>query len=70
MLRLLILVCLVAFVPGAAVRAQTPAQAGGTAPAAKATPETSAPQISPDDARRALEVLKDPQKRAQITSTL
>ncbi|HXA20751.1 MAG TPA: mechanosensitive ion channel domain-containing protein [Acetobacteraceae bacterium] len=69
MLRLLILVCLVAFVPGAAVRAQQPAQAGGM-PAAKATPETSAPQISPDDARRALEVLKDPQKRAQITSTL
>jgi small-conductance mechanosensitive channel len=69
MLRLLILVCLVAFVPGAAVRAQTPAQSAGT-PAAKATPEKSAPQISPDDARRALEVLKDPQKRAQITSTL
>ena len=69
MLRLLILVCLVAFVPGAAVLAQMPAQSAGT-PAAKAPPETSAPQISPDDARRALEVLKDPQKRAQITSTL
>ena len=36
-----------------------------SAPAVNATP-----QISPDDARRALEVLKDPQKRAQITSTL
>src|ERR1700726_2103179 len=42
MLRLLILVCLVAFVPGAAVLAQTPAQSAGT-PAAQATPPTRAP---------------------------
>lgn len=65
MLRLLILACLVALAPGLGVRAQPPAQGGGGAPTANA-----APQVSPDEARRALDVLQDPQKRAQIISTL
>ena len=74
MLRLTLLACLVAFAPGLPARAQPAAQGGGSAPAATAIqarpPVTPATQISPDDARRALEVLNDPQKRAQITSTL
>jgi moderate conductance mechanosensitive channel len=74
MLRLMLLAGLAAFAPGLAVQAQPTAQVGGSPPAAPATqagpPAIPAPQISPDDARRALEVLKDPQKRAQITSTL
>ncbi len=65
MLRLLLLACFVVFAPGLTVRAQPAVQGGGSVPAPIATP-----QISPDDARRALEVLKDPQKRAEITSTL
>jgi moderate conductance mechanosensitive channel len=59
MLRLLFLACLVALAPGLTARAQAPVPADG-----------GSPQISPDQARRALEVLKDPQKRAQMTSTL
>jgi moderate conductance mechanosensitive channel len=65
MLRLLVLACIMGFAPGLTVRAQPPVQSDRSGPPVNATP-----QISPDDARRALEVLKDPQKRAQITSTL
>jgi moderate conductance mechanosensitive channel len=65
MLRLLVLAWIVVSLPGLAALAQPPANAAGAAPAAAA-----AAPISPDEARRALEVLKDPQKRAQVTSTL
>jgi hypothetical protein len=65
MLQLVFLVCLVVAAPGLAVRAQPATQGAGSASAASAIP-----QVSPDEARRALEVLKDPQKRAQLTSTL
>jgi small-conductance mechanosensitive channel len=80
MLRLLLFAALLAFATGVTVRAQVPVQGGGSPPAAKAAPQTNPPQasppqaspseISPDQARRALEVLNDPQKRAQMTSTL
>jgi small-conductance mechanosensitive channel len=74
MLRLTLLASLVAFALGLPARAQPAAQGGGSAPVATAIqarpPAIPATQISPDDARRALEVLNDPQKRAQITSTL
>src|SRR3984957_11954156 len=74
MLRLTLLASLVAFALGLPARAQPAAQGGGSAPCATAVqarpPAIPATQISPDDARRALEVLNDPQKRAQITSTL
>jgi moderate conductance mechanosensitive channel len=56
MLRLLILACLLALAPSVSVRAQPPAPA--------------APQVTPDQARQAMEVLKDPAKRAQIITTL
>ena len=56
MLRLMFLACLAAFLgalaPGLAVRAQPAAQGGGSAPAAGAATQV----VSPDDARRALEV--------------
>ena len=70
MLRLLLLACLVAFAPGLPARAQPPGAAAAGGHCDPGRRRTRAPQISPDDARRALEVLKDPQKRAQITSTL
>ena len=58
--RLLILAFLLALAPGIAVRAQPPAQA--TQPAQ--------PQITAEQARQALDVLQDPQKRDQFITTL
>ena len=58
--RLLILVVLLALAPTIAARAQPPAH----------TPPPPPPQITADQARQALDVLQDPQKRAQIITTL
>src|SRR5438094_723979 len=62
MLRLLIFACLVALAPSPVVRAQPSAEGAGVAGTVRA--------LSPDEARRALEVLNDPQKRAEVTATL
>ena len=64
--RSLALACLVALAPCLGAQAQLPAPA----PATAVPPVAAAPAVSPEAARRALEILKDPQKRAQITSTL
>jgi small-conductance mechanosensitive channel len=56
MLRLLILAFLLGFVSCGAAMAQPPAQAK--------------PPVTPEEARQALEVLQDPQKRAQVVATL
>ncbi len=60
MLRLLILAFLLALAPGIAARAQPPAHTAPPPP----------PQITAEQARQALDVLQDPQKRAQIITTL
>jgi hypothetical protein len=58
--RLLLLLCLIGL--GSAALAAEPAAGPGTAGVGTA--------ITPAQARQALEVLNDPQKRAQFTATL